>query len=168
MDDEGVTEEEEAQYHLNISHCSLKIQKRITTKLKKGPSKTDGEGHIYVYKFDDKDLYYKIGRTSRSVDKRLKEWKGAILQVSWKVRYQKLAESIIHAYLDHVRVYRYDLGKGELCTIWKSNGEPVTEHDKQLKAKYKLEARKKHIEWFKMPWKVLEQKVIDVIKLNVF
>jgi len=153
---------------LDLSHCSKKIQNKIMSKFKKGPSKTDGEGYIYVYKLDESDKYYKIGRTSRTVDKRLKEWKGSILQVCWKVKYQKMAEAVLHAYLDHVRVYRYKLDDNKICTVWKSSGEPVTKEDVKLKNEHKLEARTKMIEWFKMPWKDLEKLILPIITLNIF
>jgi hypothetical protein len=149
--------------NLDISSCTLKIQKKIVSYIKKGPSKSDSEGHIYVYYLKN-DAYFKVGRTARDVDKRLKEWKGAILKKSWKVKFQKLAEKLIHAYLDHVRVYRYKLENDKICSIWKSTREPITEKDEKLKERYKLEARTKMIEWFNISWPELEQTIECIIK----
>jgi hypothetical protein len=156
-------------FTLDITRCTTKIQKKLQTIMKKGPSKTDGKGHIYAYWLDcdEYDTYYKVGRTSRDVDKRLKEWKGAIYKVSWPVKYQKLAEKLIHVYLDHVRVYRYELAKNTICTIWKTSGEPVEDSDEDLKEKYKLEARTKMIEWFYMPWKELEKNIKMILAIDL-
>ncbi len=157
-------------FPLDISKCTTKITKRLTNTIKKGPSKSDGEGHIYVYYIeqDEKDTYYKIGRTKRSVDKRLAEWKGAIKKISWKVKYQKLAEKLIHTYLDHVRVYRYELEENkQLCTIWKTTGKPVQSSDKELKDKYKLEARTKMIEWFKITYGELKDIIENILKIDL-
>lgn len=63
-------------FPLDVSKLALKIQKRILKYMKQGPSKSDGPGYIYVYYLahDPEDTYYKIGRTKRNVEKRMKEW----------------------------------------------------------------------------------------------
>lgn len=124
---------------------------KIRTKLKNGPTKKDVKGYIYVYRLstDNKENgYCKIGRTTQTVEKRLRQWsKDAILIKSFEVKHNQFCESLIHCYLDHWRVYRYKLKAG-YCTVWKSTGEPVTKSDDKLLAKNKLEGRKKQIEWF--------------------
>lgn len=152
---------------LPTEHLSTSVQKRLTKYLKQGPTKTDGIGYIYVYYLpnDPKDTYYKIGRTEKEVEKRLKQWgKDVICKVWWKVKCQKFAEKMIHRYLDNYRCYRYLTDDG-YCTIWKSSGKPVTKKDEELKEKHKLEARKKHIEWFNISWEILEPIIIGIIKL---
>lgn len=63
-------------FPLDVSKLALKIQKRLLKYMKQGPSKSDGPGYIYIYYLahDPEDTYYKIGRTKRSVEKRMKEW----------------------------------------------------------------------------------------------
>jgi hypothetical protein len=119
-----------------------RIHKRIQARVKRGPSKTDGYGHIYVYelKSDEPGMYYKIGRTARSVDKRLSKWKDSCLVSSYRVEHNKMAEFIIHAYLDDARVYRYDRN----YVIWKSNGVPVLGGPVES-----TRGKKKEIEWFR-------------------
>jgi len=149
-----------------IDGLTKKIQKKIKNRIIKSPSKSDGPGYIYVYTLDsDPPSYYKIGRTARTPEKRIKEWgKGARLKASYKVKYQKKAERLIHLYLDYVRVYRYQLDDdiGKICSIWKDDGEPVTDKDAKLKKKHKLVARVKQIEWFRVPWKDA-RKVLEAI-----
>lgn len=143
---------------------STNVQKKLERRLKRGPSKSDGPGHIYVYYLsDDNDYYYyKIGRTERSVEERLKEWKGAICKKYWKVQHQKFAERLIHIVLDDCRVYRYIL-QDDICSIWKTDGEPVTERDALLKECNKLSACNKMIEWFRMPWEDLEKIILKIV-----
>ena len=147
-----------------------KIQKKIQTLMKKGPTKQDGKGHIYVYFLtsDTKDCFYKIGRTSRSVDKRLKEWgKNVKLKCSWEVKHEKWMEKMIHTYLDSVRVYRYQIDDTEeYCNVWKSDRKCLGKADEELKQKHKLEGRKKNIEWFKLPWDILKPILLKLIKLD--
>lgn len=135
-------------------------QNKIMTKIRKGPSKSDGYGHIYIYYLsaDPKDFYYKIGRTSRDVDTRLKEWKDSKLRKSYRVANQKHAERLIHLYLDEYRVYRYKQDDGTYCTVWKENGLHVTDKDKTGKK----EGRSKEVEWFRCKWETVK-KVVEAI-----
>lgn len=89
---------------------------KLRTQLNKPLAKTDTQpGHIYIYYLDSERGcdFWKIGRTARSVDKRLEEWnqthKGDVrLQQSFAMeRGVKRAELIIHLYLAYCRVYRY-------------------------------------------------------------
>ena len=66
--------------------CTKKVTKKIEKRLTKSPSDSDGPGYIYVYTLDsDPPHYYKIGRTKRTPEKRIKEWgKGAKLKAWWK------------------------------------------------------------------------------------
>jgi hypothetical protein len=139
----------------DTTNCTKKIIKKIEKCLAKPPSESDGPGYIYAYTIDaDPPHFYKIGRTARTPEKRVKEWgKGAKLRAWWKVDHQKKTERLIHLYLDYVRVYRYQLDNGKICSIWKDDGEPVTDKDEKLKRKHKLTARTKQIEWFRVPWK---------------
>jgi hypothetical protein len=147
-----------------------KVQKKIASLMKKGPSKSDGKGHIYCYFLtsDTEDCFYKIGRTSRTVDERLKEWgKNVKLKRSWEVKHEKWMEKLIHTYLDSVRVYRYQIDNGEeYCNVWKTDGKCVSVADEELKQKHKLEGIKKNIEWFKTPWKILKPILLALIKLD--
>ena len=123
-------------------------ERKIEKKKARGPSKSDGPGFIYIYMLDnDPDHFYKIGRTTRTVEKRLKEWKGSRLVRSFPVKHNKHAERLIHLHLDAKRIYRYKTPEG-YCNIWKSNGDPVLTRDAELKEKYKLSASGKEIEWF--------------------
>lgn len=71
--------------------------------------KDDKPGWIYIYylKDDESEFYWKIGRTSRKLQERIKEWPGAILKGAVEVPFNKLAERIIHLILDQNRILRY-------------------------------------------------------------
>lgn len=131
-----------------------KYVRRIETKVKKGPTKSDKAGWIYVfYKECDKaDTFYKIGRTEREVEKRLKEWPGSVLLCKFRVEYNKLAESLIHKYLAHVRAFRYLQEDGKYVSVWADTGEAVFNDGKDGKKSAKC----KEIEWFVSSWKNVE------------
>jgi hypothetical protein len=147
-------------HHAQPVTC-LKSQKAIR-KLERGPSKTDGPGHIYVYyvDVDEPDTYYKIGRTAKGVSERLKQWKQSVLKKSYFVKNQKLAESLIHLELDAIRVYRYKL-EDSYYTVWKNTNLPVD----GKKPSEKLVATKKHIEWFKSDWQSIRTTIGDIVNL---
>lgn len=134
------------------------LPRKVQTVIKRGPSKTDSKGHIYVYylKRDscEKKDYWKIGRTTQSVSKRLSQWNGSILKKSYEVKYNKMAERIIHLMLDRWRIYRYEHSKG-YHSIYKSDGKPIK--DSQYKEDIKLEALTKHVEWFLCDWTKVKQ-----------
>jgi len=157
---------------LPTEHLTTAVQKKLTKYLKQGPTKTDAPGYIYVY-YMEKDpdgCYFKIGRTEQKPEKRLKQWEKEIgskvcSKIWWYVKAQKFMEKMIHRYLDNVRMYRYMTPDG-YCSVWKKDLKPVTEQDGELKEKHKLEARKKHIEWFNMPWDKLEPIMLGILKLD--
>lgn len=151
---------------IDLSHLPKSTQGKFLNRRKKPPSLTDGEGYIYVYVLgNDKHEYYKIGRTARTPEKRLKEWKGSKLKEAYVVHNQKRMERLIHLYLDHVRIYRYEVKPGVLCSVWKKTGEPVTPEDARLKEEYKLSALGKQIEWFRIEWDELREILRKLIKL---
>ena len=125
----------------------------IEKKIKNGPSKSDGVGYIYIYQLttDGKAPYYKIGRTARTVDVRLSEWDEETKIVKkFKVKYNKLCESLIHWYLDEFRIHRCKITELDdvYYTVWARSKLPVTKEDKRLMLKYEKRYRKKRIEWF--------------------
>jgi hypothetical protein len=130
--------------HLHKAPKKTKYQRTI----ERGPRATDKAGHIYIYRLDaDPDHYYKIGRTERTVEKRLAEWKNSILVRSFEVKFNRHVERLIHLKLDHCRIYRYAISETQFCDVWKANGEPVTERDALLKQENRLTAAGKQIEW---------------------
>ena len=146
------TEEPWEKEGLPVPHTSLakRVTNRLRARLRRGPTKKDKEGWIYIFELpsDGKLPYYKIGRTTQDVEKRLRQWsKDAKLVASWKVSKNVYCEGLIHVYLDTWRMYRYETKKG-LCSVWKDSGEAVTSRDNKLSKKFKLEGRKKQIEWF--------------------
>lgn len=152
------------------------LPRKCETSIKNGPTKKDTPGHIYVYSLlrDEREShsYWKIGRTTQTVEKRLKQWHGSILKASYKVKYNKLAEKLIHQVLADVRIYRYEYIKGRDGTarryhsVWKSSGEPLMDTQNRAKdikdGNFKLAALDKHVEWFVCDWKTTKQ-VIEAI-----
>lgn len=145
---------------LPLNHLSQ--DKKIIKKIQSGPSKSDGPGFIYVYyvKQDVSNFYYKIGRTKRAVNERLKEWKDAQLKQSYAVEHEKHAEYLIHKYLDGCRVYRYRQDDDTYRSVWKATGEPVTTSDEQGK---RIGIRKE-VEWFRRSWSMIQPVVERVVE----
>lgn len=89
---------------------------RIGQVIRNGPSDCDKEGFLYVFQKKGDDTfpgysweYFKIGRTEQEKPKdRLDQWKfeKRIVMV-WKVKYNRLAERLVHLFLDHFRVFRF-------------------------------------------------------------
>lgn len=141
------------------SNGTQSLQK-LRSHLTRGPSKSAGKtrGSIYVYYLDHEigTHMYKIGCTERSVDERMDEWAaehGAELTVQrfYEVRCNlTYIERAIHLYLHYCRIYRY-MDKHGSYDEYAATGEPVkgTKPDKP-------DVRKKHKEWFIIPWIVLE------------
>lgn len=157
------------------------ITQKARVKLAKGPSTTDCKGHIYIYYLlsDEREAesYWKIGRTTQTVEKRLSQWSsnGRLhLKKTYEVKYNKLAESVIHKLLDKERVYRYAYKTGKnldatrFHTVWKNNREPVLDTQNRqsevLAGELKLEGSKKQIEWFICDWKHVKRKVEAIVK----
>jgi hypothetical protein len=134
-------------------------------KFERGPTKADGPGYIYAYfvNFDPADTYYKIG-SSVDPTKRIANWKGTVKKVYY-VHFRQLAERIIHLELDKARVYRYLIDDGTYCTIWKANSEPVEPSDLVLKAKHQLHGFQKHVEWFRLPWVAMQERLSIIVNL---
>lgn len=142
-----------------------KYKKRIERVIKKGPTKTDGPGWIYVYfvESDKSDTFYKIGRTARTVTARLKEWgPECVLHYSAPVKSQKMAETLIHAYLAHLRVFRYKQKDGSYESVWMATGKPVLSEGNPSAVK---SARCKEIEWFSSNWKTIGPVVDTLCKM---
>ncbi len=130
-------------------------------KFQRGPTKADGPGYIYIYSvnFDSvPDTYYKIGSSVDPTERMRNGWKGSIAKKVYYVHYRQLAERIIHLELDKVRVYRYLIEKETYCTVWKS-GEPVEAVDTALMEKHQLHGFQKHVEWFRIKWENLREKL---------
>jgi len=124
-------------------------------------------GYIYLFVHckDDKDTYYNIGATKRSVDTRLKEKpKGTKRFFAFKVFDYKKMERAIHKALDKHRVYRYFTENEEYITLWKHNKQPVTKTDDVLSKKHRLQGIHRHIEWFRLSWKEIEAVVVPMIR----
>ena len=148
-------------------------RRKIKSKLKRGPSQKDKEGYIYIYylKTDKRVRYFKIGRTSTTVEKRLKQWEKEspsppVLVESFKVKHSIFCERLIHLYLDYCRVYRYKVSKNRFCTVWKVSGECVTERDEKLKDRNRLEGMKKQTEWFAVKKKTALNLVKEIVELH--
>ena len=135
---------------------------KIRSLLTRGPSAKDeaSSGTIYVYFLDHEAglNLYKIGRTERPVDDRLEEWatehnemvtKQAAYEV---VRNLDYIERVIHLYLKWANVYRYVQEDGTLYSEFSMSGDPVFEKHKDKH----LNATRKFIEWFQVPWPVIE------------
>lgn len=151
------------------------LPRRVETALQKGPTKKDGPGHIYIYYLnrDEKEYqsYWKIGCTKKKVSERLKQWKGAHLYKSYQVKHHKFAEKLIHRLLDQHRIYRYEYetkgGALRYHSVWKKDGKVVMDSQNRaqdlLDKKWKTEGRTKHVEWFIVGRKELNQKVRAIV-----
>lgn len=153
------------------------LPRKAQTKMLKGPTKKDGKGHIYVYRLlrDEREAesYWKIGRTTQTVEKRLSQWSNSILKQSYTVKYNKLAEHLIHIILDQQRIYRYQYKVGKrkdavrFHSVYKRTGEPVMDtQNRQLEIEagdWTHKASKKHIEWFICDWKYARKVIAAVI-----
>ena len=105
----------------------IPIVRKIDSKLALGPSKEDKHGYIYLH-FVETDLtkswdslnkrynysYFKIGRTERTPERRCKEWPGSQLIASWECKRNRMAEYLIHKYLNYCRVKRWVMKKDNL------------------------------------------------------
>lgn len=141
----------------------------IRTLLKRGPTKTDRDGYIYIYYLDsDKGLsYYKIGRTVQKVRQRLKQWKGSKLKYASSTQHNQWVEQLIFKYLTYCRIHRYERpdGKG-YHSVYQQTGEVVP--DSQQWKGDKLCATSKHIEWFIIDYqevKHMVRKIVDAAAL---
>jgi len=141
---------------------------KYKTKISKGPAENDQKGHIYVYYLgNDVENYWKVGRTTQTVEKRLSQWgKDAKLKKSWKVNHNKYAERLIHLLFDGKRMYRYKHSNG-FNSIMKKDGSIVD--DGQYDKTCKNDQLKKQIEWFNVEWDLLDNIVSRTVdKINSF
>lgn len=138
-----------------------RVLQKIRRRIKAGPSPKDtAPGCIYIYYLEEEaDLnYWKIGRTSRTADERLKEWaaehKKAKIKLAKQYKVQGHAnfiETLIHLYLHYARMYRTPYGDdGHFHSVWASTGEII--QDGQETTTERVVAMRKHIEWFCMPF----------------
>lgn len=100
----------------STEHLRPKTLARLRSLLRHGPdphATHEGDGYIYVYTLDcdtrHGDPWFKIGRTTQAVHERLKDWPGARLMQFWSVRWNVFSETLIHAWLQHWRAYRFVL-----------------------------------------------------------
>jgi hypothetical protein len=139
----------------DLSSSSIK---KLQTRIARGPTKSDEAGHIYIYYLpNDCYHYWKIGKTSQKLDARMDQWSKEhgvriLLKKSFKVKFAKYTERIIHLYLAHLRVYRYPVGK-KFKTILAQSGLIVgDQHWKDLNQGEvdltKYASSKKFVEWF--------------------
>lgn len=159
----------------NLPSSRAILPQKCETVIARGPSKTDKKGHIYVYSLlsDNKEYgeYWKIGRTTQGVQKRLSQWPGSILESSYKVKYNKMAERMIHLILDDVRIYRYAYetkNTKQYHSIYKQSGKSVKDtqnRDKDIERDtWKLSALGKHVEWFLCDTKTVRQVIKAVVE----
>jgi hypothetical protein len=158
-------------------------RKEITKRLLRGPSVKDGQGLIYVYLIKTDDVpkgdkvpatagYYKIGMTTRELDRRMSEWGNATSIFSKPVKRAKLAEVIIHWLLDSARVYRYiwakDGDKKTYLTRWKTTSKFVRDATWQRLVKKELslnlKGKKRNIEWFVIDRNELKDLITRVVR----
>lgn len=108
--------------HIEIPHLDAMFQKnmvktseKIRERLFKGPSPKDGPGHIYMYhiKRDAHKDYRKVGMTIDLPSRRVaKGWPGGTILKSWPCKRHKMAEKLIHLYLQYARVERWAVAIG--------------------------------------------------------
>jgi len=154
-------------------YCTLHIDQKEQQillpswlKFERGPTKADGPGYIYIYSVDSDplDTYYKLGSSVDPHHRVKVGWKGT-LKKTYYVHFRQLAERVIHLELDKVRVYRYLVGCGTYCTIWKNGSEPVDANSAELKATQQLHGFQKHVEWFKMSWEKMRVSIETIVNL---
>jgi hypothetical protein len=136
----------------------------IATRLREGPSELDKPGHIYMYciRNDVSAMYRKIGRTERLPERRVAEWPNSKLCRSWECKRNRMAEYLIHKYLDYARMERLKMPQNnEYLSVWRARKEFVADatyaahlqrlgddEEHQITVAYRR-AIKIDIEWFK-------------------
>lgn len=127
----------------------------LAKHLKRGPDKKDVSGFVYLY-FLEKDNVanlYKLGKTQRGLQDRLKEWSKKHLPLKLKFVSAfyfgnvKFAERAFHLYFDSLRVYRYrEANQKEYINVWKETGTILNTKES---SKYSPpHGTTKHTEWF--------------------
>lgn len=136
---------------------SALIRRRLQVRLRDGPPKSATDaGYLYAYRLEgDVPDMHKIGRTARTADKRLAEWrrqhkKKLIKVAQWRVsKACKWLERLVHLWLGSRRVARYDDGSD----CWYATGEPLQPGGKKGLAMHK------HVEWFLVP----EEEMLELV-----
>lgn len=128
----------------------LKPAKVKTAISKMQRAKKTSPGYIYVFSLKRHPGYYKIGMTTRPVDKRLSEWKDMhpgerLVKVDvFETACPKELERVIHLYLDYIRYYLHVDSEGRILYFQKKRDKK----DPGLSAHASV-AMHKQIEWFK-------------------
>lgn len=149
-----------------------KVAQRLRRRFEAGPKSNDEPGIIYVYFLQHEEArnYFKVGRTSRDLEKRHKEWQAqhdpahvVVTKKSWKVESKavKFLERVIHLWFDYCRMYRYPVGKtGRILSVWSSTGAPIHDPDyvalEEAGEEERLVAKRKMVEWFWVMWPELD------------
>jgi len=146
-----------------------KIRRRLSKDARDKELGAD-EGSIYMYQLAREHKQgidmWKVGQTSRAADVRLAEWaeshkQEVVLCTEWHVlRGCKWLERLTHAYLDRVRVLRYEDG-AQLHSFWYDDGKPVNQRTDTEQGR--VDALHKHTEWFCAPRDEIEGIICSII-----
>jgi hypothetical protein len=132
---------------------------RLRRRLIKGPRPNDPAGFIYVYYYahEREAGFWKVGKTERTVEERLGEWKrsqgGDVsqlqLQEAFPVRRNVYyIERVIQMYLRYCNVHRYPIDGG-FRSVWALDGQPVD--NDAVVDNGAPPAVSKQVEWFHVP-----------------
>lgn len=144
----------------------IRVIQKIRRKILRGPKVSDGGGSIYIYslKGESKLNYFKIGKTERNADDRLKEWayehKREILcekvyKVSKNVGFM---EKLIHFYLAYCNMHRTPSKRG-FHSVYSLDGTIIKDGQEHEDDEDRMVAKSKHIEWFHMKLEDVKQLV---------
>lgn len=137
----------------------LKKLDRAMSSKKSSSSSTKECIYVFQVQNDTNRHFYKVGMTDRDYKKRMLEWSakmdGAVVEVVdvFYTPHADRVERVIHAYLDHIRCYRYarddnDEGKPIFQkTVWKRTLQSVFNDDDE-EVEQRVVAMEKQIEWF--------------------
>lgn len=161
----------------------LSVLRRLRNRINRGPKQSDTTGYLYVYSLADEVglNYWKIGMTSRDdLEIRLKEWQSKhaghtiVLKRSYRmeVKATRCLERVVHLYLDHKRMYRYQVSAPNgtyLVSIWSATGDPIDDAGRRTwisgaDPKQRLHSSGKMVEWFCLPWSELEPLLNVLVK----
>ena len=156
------------------------ILQKIRTLLTKGPKHNDAPGKIYIYFYQrDKEQnlsYWKIGRTTQHVEKRMAQWstkeKSTTLKWCRTTRYNVFCESLIFLWLDFFRMHRTPrLDKQGYHSVNQKSGEiikdkqSVIEKEEQKKL---LIAKNKETEWFNADYQYVKKVVSSIMNALIY
>lgn len=141
------------------AEIGAKYLKRIRTRLEKGVKPNDTKaGFIYIYYFEHERGFnlWKVGKTNKTVDERLKKWKSdhhkdnkICLHKSYALPNggTDLVERTIHDYFKHWNVHRYPQDDGSFYNVYSMTGEPFSATKGEPERDYSNKTHK-HVEWF--------------------